>query len=329
MSTARLAVIAVGAATLLTGYGVPSSSYRADAYDLLEIPADAGPYADPLVGRLVWPTSDATDVVQFQLEDGGLRDHPVQLAQEVLRLVEDHAAGADQRYLAAARRHADRLIAIGVDVDGALFFPYRFDFVLHGNPTDVMHAPWYSAMAQGQALSAFVALYAATGEPGYRRAADATFASFLDSGDPRGGGPWVTFVDSDGYLWLEEYAKGPPMQVLNGHIFATFGLYDYARLTDEPPARRLFDAAVTTVRRYGEAFRHPGGLSSYCLRWHVTSEKYHFVHVNQLRTLSAMTGDRWFAGLADRLAGDYSVDPNARSPALMRPAPDRSPSPLR
>lgn len=234
--------------------------------------------------------------------------HPVKIAQQALSDLESYRSGGGAHFLDRARREVNRLVREAVTTRDALYYPYRFDFPLGGDTSDMMVAPWYSAMAQGQVLSALVRLFEATDDERLREPMQLTFESFLRLREE--GEPWTVFVDEDGYLWFEEYAKDPPMRVLNGHIFAMFGLYDYHRLTSHSLAAKLFRGGAATVARYGADFRDPGGISRYCLRVpSIRNEKYHLIHQEQLRLLTAMTDDPSFARLADQLAADHVVRP--------------------
>ena len=86
-----------------------------------------------------------------------------------------------------------------------------------------LKAPWYSALAQGQGISLLVRAYRETGAAAYLEAAERAFTSFLKS--TREGG--VTFTDARGNLWFEEYIVSPPTHILNGFIWAAWGVYDY------------------------------------------------------------------------------------------------------
>lgn len=280
-----------------------SFSFQTEPFAIRHLLPSDLPYVTGRVTPLeAKPPTDEQGIRQFRTTDGELYDHPVWMAQEILRLLDSYEAGGGDPYLQMAERNADRLLADAVYARGAVYFPYRFDFALLGNPDDLMSAPWYSAMAQGQALSGFVRLYLATQDERWRQAADLAFASFTW---PRAEGePWTVFVDADGYLWLEEYPKDPPLQVLNGHIYAIFGLYEYFELTGSPVALQLLRGALATVKHYGESFRNPGRLSAYDLRVRATNAKYHAIHIKQLRLLAEITGDATFNHLADEFAAD-------------------------
>jgi hypothetical protein len=279
---------------------------------ILHLPAEHRPYARSRPPRLREPNpTDAEGVVVFRHE-GSTSYHPVQIAQHALGDLEGYRLTEKRIFLQRARASLRRLEAESVSVRDAIYFPYRFDFALAGNPDDIMDAPWYSAMAQGQVLSLATRLLEIEHDDVTLRVAEGAFASFFHGPTPIN--PWTVFVDAPS-LWFEEYAKDPPMRVLNGHIFAIFGLYDYCRFSADPRAEDLLRGGAATVRRHGEDFRDPGALSRYCLRVPtLKNAKYHVIHQNQLRLLAQMTGDAWFSGLADRMAADQGVHP----PTLFR-----------
>lgn len=172
-------------------------------------------------------------------------------------------------------------------------------------------------MAQGQALSLFSRLYDQTGDQKWKKAADETWKSFPQTYNASK--PWSSIV-VDGHLYLEEYAGNlPPLLVLNGQIFAAFGLYDYWRVTGDTQALQFLDGTVTTVLgRMMPMVRVPGGVSYYCVqasycqtpRWQ--SQGYHVIHSWQLDTLARLTGDEDFANWAALLRKDWSPGKAAR-----------------
>ncbi|MGX7826306.1 D-glucuronyl C5-epimerase family protein [Actinokineospora sp. 24-640] len=250
---------------------------------------------------------DSTGVRMFAVGNV-LHNHPVAQAQDGLMALSDHRLTGEARYLQRARLNAQRLIDKRVLSDGAWYYPYPFDFAVHGLGGFVLRAPWFSAMAQGQALSLHTRLYQLTGEQRWRDAADAGFASFRNA--PVQGLPSTVNVDSAGYLWLEEYPRWPTTssdRTLNGHVFATFGLYDYHRLTGDPVARDLWNGSLAHTRHYlVNGFRAPNYASRYCLV-HPTVQpaSYHEIHWSQMLTLHASTGDALWSRYADLLRADY------------------------
>jgi heparosan-N-sulfate-glucuronate 5-epimerase len=162
-----------------------------------------------------------------------------------------------------------------------------------------LKAPWYSALAQGQAISLLVRAYRETGTAAYLVAAERAFTSFLKSTNEGG----VTFTDDRGNLWFEEYIVSPPTHILNGFIWAAWGVYDYSLATESSVARNLFAEAVRTLRanlgRYDLGFWSLYEQSGTLLPM-VASPFYHRLHVVQLRVMHRLTGDEIFARYADK-----------------------------
>lgn len=163
----------------------------------------------------------------------------------------------------------------------------------------LLKSPWYSGLAQGQGISLLVRAHAATGNSSYRNAAERAFKSF-QAPTSQGG---VTFTDDRGDIWLEEYIVDPPTHILNGFIWALWGIFDYHSATGDPAARDLFQNTVETLRRnlhhYDLGFWSLYELSRMSLPM-VASPFYHALHVVQLRVMHALTGDPTFLGVADR-----------------------------
>lgn len=258
------------------------------------------------------PTTDGDGVLQVDWDDHDEPVyHPVSTAAYGLSLLESYRVTGESDYLDRAAANASALLA-GAETgpEGALWFPYGFDYEVHQDKDLLLEAPWYSGMAQGQALSLLVRLHEETGQERWRTAADAVFASF--GGDHALGEPHFALVDDCGHLWFEEYVDDlvAPTHVVNGHIYAMFGLYDYARAFDNPEAERLFDAGATTVAEQFPRYRLEGQISFYCAerychieRWQPPS--YHRGVAAQLDALHGMTGADIFAEHARSFRSDY------------------------
>jgi heparosan-N-sulfate-glucuronate 5-epimerase len=163
----------------------------------------------------------------------------------------------------------------------------------------LLKAPWYSGLAQGQGISLLVRVWQATGKRDYLEAVTRAFASF--SKPVQEGG--VCFTDELGDLWFEEYIVSPPTHILNGFIWAAWGVYDFFLATKDEVARRLFDRVADTLRknldRYDLGFWSLYEQSGTFLPM-VASPFYHRLHVAQLRVMHRLTGDDVFSQIADR-----------------------------
>ena len=154
-------------------------------------------------------------------------------------------------------------------------------------------APWYSALAQGQGISMLVRANRETGNEAYLSAAHRAFATFLNSIDEGG----VVYVDETGHIWFEEYIVFPPTHILNGFIWASWGLYDYFLATGDRRAKALFDEAVRTLisnlHRYDTGYWSLYEQSGTTLKM-FASPFYHRLHIVQLKILFLMTGEDVF-----------------------------------
>jgi hypothetical protein len=239
--------------------------------------------------------------------DGRHYDHPNYQANFGLENLESHRRTGERLFLARAMAQGERLIDHRVESRGAWFYPYTFDFPLHGDPDDLAVAPWYSGLSQGKALSLFSRLAKLTGQARWREAADRTFASFQVT--PHPDQPWVVAVDSHRLVWLVQHPRGGTLSdsdvIFNGHLSGIFGLGEYERLTRDQSALALYDGAVTTLRRHLDDLRVPHWRSLYCLTHRSeASNGYHQLHVEQFAQLWLMTRDPHFVRFAERLRDD-------------------------
>ena len=275
---------------------------------------DAGaavPYSDRALVDLRTIKVDDSGLRIYQRIDNGARaDHPVAYAQYGITALQQYQQTGSALWLDRAVRHAEQLERIKVVRDGAWWFPYRFPWKYYARS---LSAPWWSGMAQGEALSLFVRLFEETGDARWENAAHQTWKSMLQP-HASGTAPWASLV-IDGHLYSEEYATRdqPPLLVLNGHVFAAFGVWDYWRMTQDEQARRVFDGMATTVlARMMPIVRVENGISLYCVQENYCSAggwqnaNYHPIHAWQLDTLQRLTADARFGEWAALLRQDSS-----------------------
>ena len=162
-----------------------------------------------------------------------------------------------------------------------------------------LRAPWYSGLAQGQAISLLVRVHHATGDSRYLAAAADAFKSFLVTMDKGG----VTCVDDAGDTWIEEYIASPPTHILNGFIWASWGIYDFYLATSSVAAKALFSKVADTLAKnlqsYDTGFWSLYEQSGTRMRM-LASPFYHSLHITQLNILHRLTGREIFRHFADK-----------------------------
>jgi hypothetical protein len=172
---------------------------------------------------------------------------------------------------------------------------HHFDFEYQ----EGLQAPWYSGLAQGQGLSVLVRAYHLTQDHDYLLAAEKAFIS-LEVPVSDGG---VILRDEVDNLWIEEYLVSPASHVLNGFIWALWGVYDYYLLTKDETALTLHDSALKTIKenlyRYDLGYWSLYDLSSLKLKM-IASPFYHQLHIVQLKILFNLTKEEIFKEFADR-----------------------------
>jgi hypothetical protein len=136
-------------------------------------------------------------------------------------------------YVSQAAELAARLQQLQTREGDRSFVTFPFE---HARKGVEFPNPWFSGMGQGLSLGSYARLYRHTGRAEYADTARALFRAMLKHEDVRDSAPtprpWVTLIDSQGYLWLEEYPTVPPFHTLNGFLFGTFGVYEYYRSVD-------------------------------------------------------------------------------------------------
>lgn len=274
-------------------------------FDLVDLAYDELPWTSE------WPQAlpgraplDDDGVPLFRWRDGKLYYRPGGLAISGMKHIDSYRDTGDRAQLDQALLEAGKLRSIKLVQDDAWWLPFDFDYRPEG-----LKAPWFNAMAQGLVLSFFVRLHRITGDDTHLRAAEMVFHSFERLGRKwaKRDRPWVVFVDDAGYLWLEHYPNARPDHVLNAHLHALIGLYEYWQHTRSAAARQLLEGALTTMRDRAGRYRREGRISIYGLRSRTNILKYHRVHVWQLRLLGQLTGDTYFTELGDDFARDAPV----------------------
>lgn len=280
---------------LALGFPLSWSHQRAWSFESIGRPGEASYFVDWDPGDGVYGerwTNAARDRDGVLLAGKTQSYHPTRIAQYALhrfglwRANSDAAAKAD--FLAQARWLRDHQHAGGV---------YRFEFPW----SKYGAAPgWSSAMAQGEAISVLLRAHASEPSEGFADAAMRAVEPFrLDV--TRGGVVWR----DGGDLFFEEIANDSAAHVLNGCIFALWGVWELWKCSDDPSLGELVERCAVTLRRWLPRY-DTGWWTLYSLMLsagrhpHIATLKYHQFHIAQMAVLFGMLNEPAFKNAAAR-----------------------------
>ena len=233
-------------------------------------PGKLSGYFNDLTGKTLWTgEADANGVPVNILSNGRKFQFPILITQKVLG-------------------HWDQWLIKKDDKDRLQFLTLCRWLVEHQDEKggwDTWQAyrgpqyPKYSAMTQGQALSVLSRAFKLTNDSRFQQTAKKAFNLFLV--DVKEGG--VTYFEKD-VVFLEESPSQPRNTILNGWIFALFGLYDYNLAVDDAGARDIFERSIDTLAQHLVGY-DSGYWSYYNSQEHISSPFYHSLHISQLEAL--------------------------------------------
>jgi heparosan-N-sulfate-glucuronate 5-epimerase len=259
---------------------------------------ELGPYYMTFEQKALYPgpfDHDGIPLLNYH-GDVGLQYYSIAVSQYALGnynlFKENGDAVYREKFLVNARWLIDNLV---VTPRGTYLWPHHFDFEYF----QPLKAPWFSGLAQGQGLSVLVRAFIETEDSKFRTAAESVFRS-LTLTTPEGG---VLYKDDEGNQWIEEYLVDPPTHILNGFIWALWGIYDYHLLTGDPEASSLFKSLLGTITRH--LGRYDAGFWSF---YELTPQRikslaspfYHRLHIVQLEIMHLMTDDEIFLFYANK-----------------------------
>lgn len=198
---------------------------------------------------------------------------------------------------------------------GSFAWKHYVDWPLHG-----LKSGYISGMAQALAISLLLRSAILFKRREHSKLAEESFNPMIVPIEKGG----VAIIKNDFY-WVEEIPSKTPSLVLNGFIFALFGIYDLYRFTGRKMYKEWFDKAILTLvkmlPRYdlGTWSRYDLGLKVVRSKTNLLLEKvlssgemhniatpsYNALHVAQLRALYKITGVTQFSYYAKR----WSLNP--------------------
>jgi len=239
---------------------------------------------------------DQNGVILFDYYfDIGQQYNPLAIAQYGLGNFNLYLKTREEKYLSEAKLQAEWLIK-NLEENDKGFWVWKHRFPWHYKKW--LKSGWFSAHSQGTGISLLVRLYKETSDKRCLETAQKAFVS-LDAEIKNGG---VKYIDPESGVWLEEYLISPPTHILNGYLWALWGVWDYWLLTKDENAKRLFDDCVKTIKKninlYDCGFWSLYDLSQQALKM-VASHYYHGLHIVQLKATAIISGEKIF--------GDYAL----------------------
>ena len=158
-------------------------------------------------------------------------------------------------------------------------------------------------MAQGLWLGITSRLYNITGDKYYFYLATKIFNSIIDIDSSNE--YWVSVIDQDNFLWLEEYPMHPLDKTLNGFMEALiYGISYYNKTFNDSRSDPYFNKFLMTINNYLEYYIEDNKINRYSLNPLVDPplrlEHYHVMHTRLLLELYELTGDSFYKMFAER-----------------------------
>jgi len=170
--------------------------------------------------------------------------------------------------------------------------------VFHDKKIDeyTLESAWPSALAQGFGMSALVRGFAITKDSAYLYCAQEALKAFTINVKNDG-----IVTENEFGVFFEEYPIAQPDHVLNGFIYALFGLHDVYKHTGNIQAKELFEAGIKSLKTILPRY-NSGNWTKYSLNetstiknhWNYSSPFYQKIHVSQMQGLYLITEEEMF-----------------------------------
>ena len=168
----------------------------------------------------------------------------------------------------------------------------------HDKDIYVLKKPWLSALSQGQALSVLARAYQEVHQAKYLETALLALKAFFV---PIEQGGLVARLDEGEFF--EEYPSTIPSFVLNGFIFALWGLWDLFLVSESAEAKERYEVGLKTLKEHIKDYKIGWGWSRYDLYpfqiTDIASIFYHKLHIQQLRAMYRLTQYEPFIKIAE------------------------------
>ncbi len=252
------------------------------------VPGQLKGYFNDLTGKTNWTGRlDHSGLPLSKLSSGKVIHFPILLCQKALGHWDLWLLTSEAEHRQAFLKIADWLVTTqhasgGWDTWSQMGQPDQFR---------------YSAMTQGEALSVLVRANALQAHVSYPAACHKAVA--LMQHDVETGG---VCSHEDGDVFLEEFPSAKRDTVLNGWIFALFGVYDYLLQFADEQVGRFYSRCTASLVRHLPDF-DAGYWSFYSSGTRrLASPFYHRLHLSQLEALERICADPLLGKVRERWA---------------------------
>lgn len=164
-----------------------------------------------------------------------------------------------------------------IEHENSIFYTNKFPYPMYN-----LEINWTNGMTQGLILSVLTRVYKITGEEIYLDLIKKIVRSFFDDKSKYS---FTRYYDDMNKVWFEEYPSRPSSFVLNGNLFAIFGLVDYLKVIEDKEVEDLLKKALFSVNDDIMIYRI-GNWSYYDrIKKIISTDSYHDLHIAQLNEI--------------------------------------------
>lgn len=219
-------------------------------------------------------------IPKFVSESGKEVEFPISILQYALGCYDLYLQSKDSLYLRKFFSCVDWTFKHQTEVGSFDSFSFLYPDAPH------------SAMCQGEAASVLLRAWVQSSDERYLLAAKKSIDFMLNSKEEGG----TSLYENEG-ICLLEYTNLPC--VMNGWIFALFGLFDLSLAIPCEQYKKAFLKSVKLLKEYLPRFDN-GYWSMYDVGGKIASPFYHNLHIAQMQALYAITREEIFNEYANR-----------------------------
>lgn len=245
-----------------------------------------------LLGKEQWHNNKGRSFDEEGVHLTNAKKHPVNACHYALFCYDEYKRTGEVEYKEAFIAQVNYLMdpdSYHIIDDFSIAYPYDIKF--HD-----LNPPWYSALAQSEAISVLIRYYALTGDK------DALpiiwkLKNFMVS--PQEGNCGTKSITPEGNVWYEEYPNSKQeRQVLNGFLLAIVALYEYSQLFPSDTASyALYKETIQTLKESYKFYDTGTWLKYNRGDGRQVSNGYMKWQILEMKLLYEITGDVYFKDL--------------------------------